>query len=78
MMDWSLCDSKILLALHLTDTEQLTANPSAAPTQRFFSIKVCCTVAVLMFHRCVLSFISNSGQLPEKEDFLTLASVLLQ
>lgn len=49
-MDWSLCDSRILLALYLTDSEQLTANPGAfslsAPTQRFFSIKVCCAVAV--------------------------------
>lgn len=84
-MDWSLCDSKILLALHLTDSEQLTANPGAfclsAPTQRFFSIKVCCTVAVLTFHRCVLSFISKQWPAARERGFpdshISLAPVAL-
>lgn len=84
-MDWSLCDSKILLALYLTDSEQLTANPGAfslsAPTQRFFSIKVCCAVAVLMFHRCVLSSISQQWPAARERGFpdshISLAPVAL-
>lgn len=85
-MDSSLCGSEILLALQLTGFLETDTIPwcflsFCSKTERLSSINVCCTVAALMFHLCVLSFISKEWPASRERGFpdshISLAPVVI-